>query len=57
LTYPSPIARIAPVDAAIGRHMIFIESPAFTEDVKKLLSDQSYAYLQQHLTRRGSRTI
>ncbi len=29
--------------------MIFIESPAFTEDVEKLLSDESYAQLQLHL--------
>lgn len=29
--------------------MIFIESPAFTEDVKWLLSDESHAELQWHL--------
>lgn len=29
--------------------MVFIESPAFTEDVKKLLTDESYANLQLHL--------
>jgi len=29
--------------------MIFIESPAFTEDVKRLLTDESYANLQLHL--------
>lgn len=29
--------------------MIFIESPAFTEDVNKLLTDESYAGLQLHL--------
>lgn len=29
--------------------MIFIESPAFTEDVAKLLTDDSYARLQLHL--------
>jgi mRNA-degrading endonuclease RelE of RelBE toxin-antitoxin system len=32
--------------------MIFIESPAFTEDVKALLSDEDYAALQTHLVRR-----
>lgn len=31
--------------------MIFIESPAFTEDVNKLLTDTSYADLQLHLAR------
>jgi hypothetical protein len=30
--------------------MIFIESPAFTEDVKRLLTDESYGLLQLHLT-------
>jgi hypothetical protein len=29
--------------------MIFIETPVFTEDVKKLLTDESYADLQLHL--------
>ena len=29
--------------------MIFIESSAFTEDVKQLLTDESYAHLQLHL--------
>ena len=29
--------------------MIFIESPAFTADVDKLLTDRSYADLQLHL--------
>ena len=29
--------------------MIFIESPAFTEDVKRLLTDESYAGLQLYL--------
>ena len=29
--------------------MIFIESPAFTEDVQRLLTDESYANLQLHL--------
>ena len=29
--------------------MIFIESPVFTADVQKLLTDESYANLQLHL--------
>ena len=29
--------------------MIFNESPVFTEDVKQLLTDESYAHLQLHL--------
>lgn len=29
--------------------MIFIETPVFTEDVKRLLTDESYAELQLHL--------
>lgn len=29
--------------------MIFVESPAFTEDVQALLTDESYADLQLHL--------
>jgi hypothetical protein len=29
--------------------MIFIESPVFTEDVGRLLTDESYANLQLHL--------
>lgn len=29
--------------------MIFIESPAFTKDVKELLTDERYADLQLHL--------
>jgi mRNA-degrading endonuclease RelE of RelBE toxin-antitoxin system len=29
--------------------MIFIESPAFTADVKELLDDEEYAALQEHL--------
>ena len=29
--------------------MLFVESPAFTEDVAKLLTDESYAGLQLHL--------
>jgi hypothetical protein len=29
--------------------MLFVESPAFTEDVTKLLTDESYAGLQLHL--------
>lgn len=29
--------------------MLFIESPAFTDDVKKLLTDESCAELQLHL--------
>ena len=29
--------------------MIFIESPVFTEDVQRLLTDESYANLQLHL--------
>ena len=33
----------------MGRHMIFIESPAFTEDVQRLLTDEDYAKLQLHL--------
>jgi hypothetical protein len=32
--------------------MIFVESPAFTEDVKALLRDEDYAALQTHLVRR-----
>jgi hypothetical protein len=31
--------------------MIFIESPVFTEDVTKLLTDESYGGLQLHLAR------
>ena len=31
--------------------MIFVESPAFTEDVKALLSDEEYASLQIYLVR------
>ena len=32
--------------------MIFIESPAFTADVKELLSDEEYGALQNHLVGR-----
>lgn len=32
--------------------MIFIESPAFTADVKELLSDEEYAALQAYLAQR-----
>lgn len=30
-------------------HMIFIETPIFTEDVKQLLPDKEYGEFQQHL--------
>jgi len=32
--------------------MIFVESPAFTSDVKELLSDEAYGDLQEHLVAR-----
>ena len=32
--------------------MVFVESPIFTQDVRKLLSDEEYAALQVHLVNR-----
>jgi len=34
---------------------VFIESPIFTEDVKRILSDEEYAALQANLVRRPAR--
>jgi hypothetical protein len=37
--------------------MVFIESPIFTADVKELLSDEEYAALQEHITKRRARHL